>query len=303
MDCPLCFAEARPGFSLTLEEVEEMLDDFVRTEGNPKWCSSPAASRPSIRRSSTSCKPRKHRGIPIVMLNTNGKRIAHDDRFLEQLAEVRPVHLLSVRWLRQRDLSHHSRRARHSGGETARARPAGGDRPQRHSGSRHRARRERARNRQDRRLWPRSSRRARNQLPAGVPRRPPLHARSDAAHDHSGYRPADRSSRPKGKFVASDFVPVPCCFPTCNSVTYAFIDGEKVTPLPRIVNVDDYLDYITNRVMPDFGAGDQAGARRSVVLFGGRWVRRSRRAVRLLLPGLRPARKPRPSAISRSSCS
>jgi uncharacterized radical SAM superfamily Fe-S cluster-containing enzyme len=53
-------------------------------------------------------------------------------------------------------------------------------------------------------------------------------------------------------FVASDFVPVPCCFPTCNSVTYAFIDGEKVTPLSRIVNVYDYLDYITNRVMPDF---------------------------------------------------
>jgi uncharacterized radical SAM superfamily Fe-S cluster-containing enzyme len=55
-----------------------------------------------------------------------------------------------------------------------------------------------------------------------------------------------------GKFVASDFVPVPCCFPTCNSVTYAFIEGEKVTPLPRMINVYDYLDYITNRVMPDF---------------------------------------------------
>ena len=55
-----------------------------------------------------------------------------------------------------------------------------------------------------------------------------------------------------GKFLVSDFIPVPCCFPTCNSVTYAFIDGEKVTPLTRIVNVHDYLDYITNRVLPDF---------------------------------------------------
>ena len=25
-----------------------------------------------------------------------------------------------------------------------------------------------------------------------------------------------------------------------------------MTPLPRIVNVYDYLDYITNRVVPDF---------------------------------------------------
>ncbi len=55
-----------------------------------------------------------------------------------------------------------------------------------------------------------------------------------------------------GKFIASDFVPVPCCFPTCNSVTYAFIEGDQVTPLPRILNVNDYLDYITNRIVPDF---------------------------------------------------
>ena len=54
------------------------------------------------------------------------------------------------------------------------------------------------------------------------------------------------------KFIVSDFIPVPCCFPTCNSVTYAFIDGDNVTPLSRIVNVYEYLDYITNRVMPDF---------------------------------------------------
>ncbi|MDQ6944459.1 MAG: radical SAM protein, partial [Candidatus Eremiobacteraeota bacterium] len=54
------------------------------------------------------------------------------------------------------------------------------------------------------------------------------------------------------QFVTSDFVPVPCCFPTCNSVAYAFIDGEQVTPLARVVNVYEYLDYITNRVMPDF---------------------------------------------------
>jgi uncharacterized radical SAM superfamily Fe-S cluster-containing enzyme len=55
-------------------------------------------------------------------------------------------------------------------------------------------------------------------------------------------------------FTVSDFVPVPCCFPTCNSVTYALIDGENVLPLPRVLNVEDYLDYVTNRVVPDLGA-------------------------------------------------
>jgi uncharacterized radical SAM superfamily Fe-S cluster-containing enzyme len=54
-----------------------------------------------------------------------------------------------------------------------------------------------------------------------------------------------------GLLRQSDFVPVPCCFPTCNSVTYAYVDGETVLPLPRVLNVDDYLDYITNRAIAD----------------------------------------------------
>jgi uncharacterized radical SAM superfamily Fe-S cluster-containing enzyme len=36
-------------------------------------------------------------------------------------------------------------------------------------------------------------------------------------------------------------------------VTYALIDGETVLPLPRVLNVEDYLDYVTNRVVPDLG--------------------------------------------------
>src|SRR5262249_11700500 len=55
----------------------------------------------------------------------------------------------------------------------------------------------------------------------------------------------------EGLFHMSDFVPVPCCFPTCNSVTYAYADGETVLPLPRLVAVDDYLDYLSNRVLLD----------------------------------------------------
>jgi len=35
-------------------------------------------------------------------------------------------------------------------------------------------------------------------------------------------------------------------------VTYAFVEGDQVTPLPRIVNVHDYLTTFPNRVLPDF---------------------------------------------------
>lgn len=33
MACPRCFAEAGPGFSLRLEEVEDIVDRFVAAEG------------------------------------------------------------------------------------------------------------------------------------------------------------------------------------------------------------------------------------------------------------------------------
>ena len=90
MACPLCFADARPGFSLTMEEVEAVLEDFVRTEGNPEVVQF-SGEEPTIHPQIIDFVPSAHaRGIPFVMVNTNGKRIADDDRFLEQLAEVRP---------------------------------------------------------------------------------------------------------------------------------------------------------------------------------------------------------------------
>jgi 7,8-dihydro-6-hydroxymethylpterin dimethyltransferase len=52
-------------------------------------------------------------------------------------------------------------------------------------------------------------------------------------------------------FRVDDFVPVPCCFPNCRSMCYAVIDGDAVVPLTRLLEVEDYLDYVSNRVLPD----------------------------------------------------
>jgi uncharacterized radical SAM superfamily Fe-S cluster-containing enzyme len=49
----------------------------------------------------------------------------------------------------------------------------------------------------------------------------------------------------------SDFVPVPCCFPTCRSMCYALVDGERLLPIARLIDLDEYLDYAANRVVPD----------------------------------------------------
>jgi 7,8-dihydro-6-hydroxymethylpterin dimethyltransferase len=52
-------------------------------------------------------------------------------------------------------------------------------------------------------------------------------------------------------FRASDFFPVPCCAPTCRSITYLLADDEDVLPIPRLLPMERYLDYLANRVLPD----------------------------------------------------
>jgi len=54
-----------------------------------------------------------------------------------------------------------------------------------------------------------------------------------------------------GVLRQTDFVPVPCCFPTCQSNTYLYLSDAGVVPLPRVLDDENYLDYITNRAVPD----------------------------------------------------
>ena len=70
----------------------------------------------------------KDRGIPFAMLNTNGKRIAHDDRFLAELAEVRPHFYFQFDGFDPETYRIIRGEPRHSGRKAARARPACGDR-------------------------------------------------------------------------------------------------------------------------------------------------------------------------------
>src|SRR5262249_26307336 len=85
------FANASAGFNLTLEEVEEILDHFIAAEGSPEVLQF-SGGEPSIHpRIIEMMHAAKRRNIRHVMLNTNGKRIAADDNFLVELAELRPT--------------------------------------------------------------------------------------------------------------------------------------------------------------------------------------------------------------------
>ena len=286
MDCPLCFSDAGPGFSLALEEVEQMLDDYVRTEGNPEVVQF-SGGEPTIHPQIIDfVRAAKSRGIPFVMINTNGKRIARDDRFLEQLNEVRPSLYFqfdgfeseTYRILRgepgilEEKLRALDRLAQI--GLNVTIVPAIERGVNEHEvgkiiefAIRHPAIRG-------------------NQFPARFPRGTPHGARSDAAHDHPGYSATDRIAD-RGE-----------------------IQSERLCPGPMLLSHLQLRDLCVHRRRPGDAApenreclrlpglhyesrhaglepGNQGRAGRPLVLFVGGRLAEVRRATRFLLPGVR----------------
>ena len=91
LNCPICFANAGVGFSLTMSQVESMLDRFVEIEGDPEVVQF-SGGEPTIHpQLFEMIQAAKDRGIRQVMVNTNGVRIARDDAFLAGLAKLDPV--------------------------------------------------------------------------------------------------------------------------------------------------------------------------------------------------------------------
>lgn len=257
MDCPLCFANAGHGFNLTLEEVEGILDHLVATEGNPEVVQF-SGGEPTIHpQIIPMMRAARARNISYVMLNTNGKRIADDDAFLAELAEVRPVLYFQFDGFERRTY------------EIIRAEPDILEQKLRAL--------DRAamiglsvvlvpaimRGVNDHEVGAITKFAIAHPAVKGINFQPAFYAGR-----HGEHSPLERLTIPDilrrmeeqtdGMFLTSDFVPVPCCFPTCNSVTYAYIDGDAIVPIPRLIDVDDYLDYITNRVVPDLSAEVQS---------------------------------------------
>ena len=257
MDCPLCFADAGAGFNLTLAEVEGILDHLVATEGRPEVVQF-SGGEPTIHPELIDMlRAARERPIGHVMINTNGRRIAHDDQFLADLADIRPAvyfqfdgfeentylqirgeadllpeKLLALDRLAEANIPVILVPAIERGvneHEVGRILKFGLEHP----------------------------------AVSGINYQPAFHAGRFSPHDALAritipdvLRGIETQTR--GLFRVDDFVPVPCCFPTCNSVSYAYIEGDSVLPISRLLDVDNYLDYITNRVLPDFNDEVQA---------------------------------------------
>ena len=226
-----------------------MLDRFVETEGDPEVIQF-SGGEPTIHPQILDMiQAAKDRGIRQVMINTNGVRIARDDRFLEGLAKLNPVVYLqfdglrseTYQTLRGEDLLDLKMRA------LDRLNEAGLDAVLV-------AAVERGVNEDE--VGPIIEFGLKHPAVRGVVLQPVTHVGR-----HIDFDPMERVTIPdvihgivdqtNGRFVLEDFVPVPCCFPTCQVNSYVFVDGDTVVPLPRMLDIDHYLDYITIRTLPN----------------------------------------------------
>jgi uncharacterized radical SAM superfamily Fe-S cluster-containing enzyme len=246
--CPTCFANAGPGYNITLKQCEVMLDAFVRAEGEPEVVQFSGGEPTLHPQLLDMIRMARDKGIRHVMVNTNGRRIAQDPAWAKELASLRPIIYFQFDGLC--DETYFSLRGEPLFQEKLRVL----DRLAEHDLHT---------------ILVAAVERGVNvhevgalvkfglQHPAvrGVNFQPVTHTGR-----HLPFDPLNRVTIPEvigriaaqtdGLFMKSDFVPVPCCHPACQSITYAYVDGELVVPLPRILNVDDYLDYITNRTWP-----------------------------------------------------
>jgi uncharacterized radical SAM superfamily Fe-S cluster-containing enzyme len=252
LDCPICFADSghQPdGYSITLEQCERMLDTFVASEGEAEVVML-SGGEPTIHpRILDFIDAAQRRPIRTVTLNTNGIRLATDPGFVAELARRKVAVYLQFdgfserthREIRGKDLRERKQRALDNcaaAGVTVTLVAAV----------------ERGLN--DGEVGDIVRFGIAHPAVRAVAFQPVTHSgrhlrfdpltrltNSDVVHLLAGQVPE--------WFRATDFFPVPCCFPTCRSITYLIVDGDNVVPVPRLVQLEDYLDYVSNRVMPD----------------------------------------------------
>lgn len=262
LDCPICFADSghQPdGYSITVEQCARMLDVFVEAEGEPEVVMF-SGGEPTIHKHILDfIDLAQARPIKVVNLNTNGIRLATDKRFVTALAERngkngKPVNIYlqfdgfderTHREIRGKDLRQRKQRALDNCAEAGLTVTLV-------------AAVERGLNEHE----------VGDIVRFGIDH-PAVRSVAFQPVTHSGrhveFDPLTRLTNPDvirfiveqcpDWFRKDDFFPVPCCFPTCRSITYLLVDRKPdrtdVVPIPRLIDLDEYLDYVSNRVMPD----------------------------------------------------
>ncbi len=263
LDCPICFAGSghQPdGYAITLEQCARMLDAFVAAEGEPEVVML-SGGEPTIHQDILAMVDlAQARPIGAVNLNTNGLRLASDKRFVAELGRRnRPDRRINV-YLQFDGLdrqTHVAIRGRDLGGIKQRALDNCAE-----AGLTVTLVAAIEKDLNEHEIGPVIRHGLAHPAVRSVAFQPVTHSGRHVAFDpltrltNSDVLHAIAEQLPEW-FTVDDFFPVPCCAPTCRSITYLLTQGHPddpdfgLVPIPRLLRIEDYLDYVANRVLPD----------------------------------------------------
>ncbi len=249
--CPTCFATAEGHDFLSMEEVSHMLDEFIRQEGHPEVVQF-SGGEPTIHPQILEIVGRaREQDIRYVMINTNGIRMSMDEGFVERLSRLNPVVYLQFDGFRKETYE------KLRGKDLLAAKMRAINNMEKH-GIRIMLVATIQRGVNEDEIGKLTDFALSRKSIKGIVFQPTFYAGR-----HPQFNPTDVVTLPEvikciseqssNNLKVSDFVPTPCCFPTCNSSCYLYVDDKEVKPIARIVDVEEYLDYFTNKSIVNLG--------------------------------------------------
>ena len=252
LKCPMCFASSAPGLShMSYEDCCRSIDHLVKAEGEPEVLQI-SGGEPTVHpRFFDVLQYAVDQPIDIVMINTNGLRLARDRRFLETLAEYRHRIEIYLQFdgfddavyesLRGEPLLEAKLAAVEACGElglnttlvsTLQAGVNFGE------------------GRLGQLVDFATSRRwitgvslqpatyvGRHVLPEELEERVTL---PDAIHAIE--------QETAGRWRESDFTPLPCAHPNAHAIAYAYRSENAITPLARLIDIGEHIDLLSGRI-------------------------------------------------------
>lgn len=250
LKCPMCYASSGPGGRhLSLEQCQRAIDRLVQVEGRAEILQL-SGGEPTIHPNFVEVLDYAcNQPIDLVMINTNGIRLASDRRLCEEIASRRSrcqVYLQldglndhSIEYLRGESLLGRKLQAIEMLGEygicitlVATMQP---ELNMDQVGPLIRFARDRS--------WI-----------TGVSFQPATYVgrtvRPDVLENRITFPDIIRAveEQTDGLFRAIDFFPVPCAHPNAHTLCYGFRDGTEVTPITRFVDIEKHFDLLANGI-------------------------------------------------------
>ncbi len=250
LSCPVCYAESGPGGEhLPFETVAKMIDRLVEVEGTPEVLQL-SGGEPLIhpefpRILEYACS----KNIELVMINTNGLKLAQNDELVALLAKWEKrveVYLQfdgfderTQRELRGVETAEHKHRVvERLGAAGVRViltctLQAGVNEHEIGAIVRYGAARP----------WV-----------TGVSFQPATYsgrtAQPESLEKRITYPDVVRmiEEQTDGLFIAKDFIPLPCAHPNCHTLTYAFRKGDTLVPLMRFIDAEKNKELLANGI-------------------------------------------------------